>query len=100
MQHEGDDRAGGDGGKTNFGRFLPLPRVPGNETAKWNLRAQVEPLSMIDETCIRPGTFDEEGRPIELPEVLTQNGIMDGDWDFWHHGVHYLGTSFLNELRA
>ena len=98
MQHEGEDRAGGDGGKTNFGRFLPLPRVPGNDTAKWSLRAAVEPLSMIDETCIKPETLDEEGRLIGLPEILTQNMIMDGDEEFWNQGAHYLGKSLLDEL--
>ena len=98
MQHEGEDRAGGDGGKTNFGRFLPLPRKPSNLTVKWSERAVMEPLSIIDLTGIRPGTNDEEGRVIGMPDIWMQNMIMNSDEDFWDQGEHYLGKGLMEEL--
>ena len=98
MQHEGEDRAGGDGGKTHFGRFLPLPRAPGNGTIKWDKRPMVQPLSMIDSRGIKPGTRDEEGRVRGLPEILTQNMIMNDDEEFWGQGEHYLGKNLMDEL--
>jgi hypothetical protein len=98
MQHEGEDRAGGDGGKTNFGRFLPLPRKPSNLTVKWSERAVMEPLSIIDLTGIRPDTSDEEGGVIGMPEIWMQNMIMNSDEDFWDRGEHYLGKDLMEEL--
>jgi hypothetical protein len=98
MQHEGEERAGGDGGKTNFGRFLPLPRQPVNETIKWDLKAMMEPLSMIDVTGIKPNTIDEEGNILGLPEVWNQNIAIDFDEEFWEQGEEYLGNELMNEL--
>src|SRR5256885_10296620 len=98
MQHEGEERAGRDGGKTNFGRFLPLPRIPGNGTVKWDRRPVMLPLSMIDITGIKPGTRDEEDRIIGLPDVLTQNQVMNADVKFWEQGEHCLGRALMDEL--
>jgi hypothetical protein len=98
MQHEGEDRAGGDGGKTNFGRFLPLPRQSVNETLKWELKAVMEPLSAIDVTGIKPNTIDEEGNIADIPEVWTQNMILDFDEVFWEQGEKYLSKELMNEL--
>jgi hypothetical protein len=98
MQHEGEDRASGDGGKINFGRFLPLPRQPVNETVKWELKAVMEPLSMIDVTGIRPNTIDEGGNIVDLPEVWNQNMTMDFDDEFWEQGEKYLGKELTDEL--
>jgi hypothetical protein len=98
MQHEGEDRAGGDGGKTNFGRFLPLPRQPGNGTAKWEFRSVMEPLSMIDVAGIKPTTIDEESNITGMAEVWTQNMIMNSDEEFWNQGEQYLGMDLVGEL--
>jgi hypothetical protein len=98
MQHEGESRAGGDGGKINFGRFLPLPRKPSNFTVKWSERAVMEPLSIIDATGIRPGTSDEEGRAVRMSEIWALNMIMNSDKDFWGQGAHYLGKDLIAKL--
>lgn len=60
LRYEGDDRA-----KTNVGRFLPLPRRPGNETVTWKAREQLMILSPLD--SIGPLAFD--GRPVNSPEL-------------------------------
>lgn len=98
MQHEGEDRAGGNGGKTNFGRFLPLPRRPGNGAVKWDQRAVMTPLAMIDLTGISPGTIDEEGIIMGMREVWAQNMIMNFDEEFWNQGEHCLGKDLMDEL--
>jgi hypothetical protein len=98
MQHEGEDRAGGDGGKTNFGRFLPLPRQPRNETVKWEHRALMESLSMIDVTGIKPDTVDEEKNVMGMRHVWTQNMAMNSNEEFWDQGEYYLGKELMNEL--
>lgn len=43
LKHEGDDR-----NKSSYGRFLPLPRKPGNETVNWKAREMLRPLSPMD----------------------------------------------------
>lgn len=58
LRYEGDDRA-----KTNVGRFLPLPRRPGNETVTWKAREQLMFLSTLD--WVGPLAFD--GTPVNSP---------------------------------
>ena len=54
FQYEGDDRA-----KSDVGRFLPLPRKPGNETVNWKARDQLHPYRPLDHV----GMFREDGTP-------------------------------------
>lgn len=98
MQHEGEDRAGGDGGQTNFGRFLPLPRQPIKETVKWELKAVMESLSTIDMVGMQPTAADEEGNEMGMLEVWMQNKDMDFDNEFWDQGEHYLGKNLMDQL--
>lgn len=89
MQHEGDDRAAGDGGKTNFQRYLPLPRRPGNETVNWKERFTMEPQSIIDVTQLHPS---------ETCHTQEENQTMNEDDEFWIQGMHYLGLHLMREL--
>ena len=54
LQYEGDDRA-----KSAVGRFLPLPRKPGNETVSWKTREKLHPYQPLDHV----GMFDVDGTP-------------------------------------
>ena len=53
---------------------------------------------MIDLTGIKPDTIDEEGNVTGMPEVWTQNMIMNSDEEFWNQGEHYLGKDLMDEL--
>ncbi|KAL9108780.1 MAG: hypothetical protein Q9227_006437 [Pyrenula ochraceoflavens] len=53
LRYEGDDRS-----KSGVGRYLPLPRKPGNETVTWKAREQAFPISDLDWTG--PIKFDPQ----------------------------------------
>lgn len=87
FQYEGDDRA-----KSDVGRFLPLPRKPGNETVNWKARDQLQPYRPLDHV----GMFKEDGTP-DLD--------MRQRCDFLYQGREYeemvrrfLGMALIEEL--
>jgi hypothetical protein len=88
FQYEGDDRA-----KSDVGRFLPLPRKPGNETVNWKAREQLQPYRPLDHV----GMFKEDGTPdIEMRQHC----------DDLHQGKEYeemtamfLGKALVAELE-
>jgi hypothetical protein len=88
FQYEGDDRA-----KSAVGRFLPLPRKPGNETVNWKAREQLQPYRPLDHV----GMFKEDGTPdIDLRQSC----------DGLHQGREYegmvamlLGEELISELE-
>ena len=59
FKHEGDDRS-----KSNYSRFPPLPRDPGNETVNWKQR---RPLMQR--------TFDQVGVPTMTANASTSEQI-------------------------
>ena len=68
FQYEGDDRA-----KSDVGRFLPLPRRPGNETVNWKAREQLQSHRPLDHV----GMFKEDGTPdIEMRQYC--DGLHQG----------------------
>jgi hypothetical protein len=68
FQYEGDDRA-----KSDVGRFLPLPRKPGNETVNWKAREQLQSHRPLDHV----GMFKEDGTPdIEMRQSC--DGLHQG----------------------
>jgi hypothetical protein len=87
FQYEGDDRA-----RSDVGRFLPLPRKPGNETVNWKAREQLQPYRPLDHV----GMFREDGTPdIEMRQ----------NCDGWEKGREHeeiigrlLGKGFIAEL--
>ncbi|MCJ1432818.1 hypothetical protein MMC27_002175 [Xylographa pallens] len=71
FREEGDERH-----TSGFGRFLPLPRVPGNETVVWKQKAFLEPynLDQVDPVFCRENT----SRFLEGAEqVLAENAMID-----------------------
>ncbi len=87
FQYEGDDRA-----KSDVGRFLPLPRKPGNETVNWKAREQLQPYRPLDDV----GMFKEDG----TPDIDMRQGC-----DGLHQGREYgemvailLGMALIAEL--
>ena len=78
MKEEGDER-----NTSRFGRFLGLPRVPGNETVVWKQKNYLPPLP-FDEVWRLPSieTFEAIWRPTErdmmekMQELLGQE-MMD-----------------------
>lgn len=78
MREEGDERA-----TSKFGRFPGLPRMPGNETAGWRARVQLQQHPM-DEVWRRPSkeTYEaarSEVTPEEMEdmEALLGKGLVD-----------------------
>ncbi|KAL9126790.1 MAG: hypothetical protein Q9217_004217 [Psora testacea] len=75
MKEEGDER-----NTSRFGRFLSLPRVPGNETVVWKQKKYLPPLP-FDEVWRRPDalTFEDVRRVTEgdvmekMVELLGRN---------------------------
>lgn len=68
FQYEGDDRA-----KSAVGRFLPLPRKPGNETVNWKAREQLQPYRPLDHV----GMFKEDGTP-DIDMRQSCDGLHQG----------------------
>lgn len=65
FRYEGDGRA-----KSDVGRFLPLPRLPGNETVNWKAREKLHPYEPLDDI----GIFKVAG--------TTRRGLQQSDgWD-------------------
>ena len=64
FQYEGDDRA-----KSDVGRFLPLPRKPGNATVNWKARDQLQAYRPLDHV----GMFKEDG----TPDIEMRQGCDD-----------------------
>lgn len=88
FQYEGDDRA-----KSEVGRFLPLPRKPGNETVNWKARDQLQGYRPLDNV----GMFKEDG----TPDIEMRQGCDD-----LYRGREYeekveklLGKKFIAELE-
>ena len=90
MQHEGADRKGGDGGKQDYGRRLPLPRYPTNETSNWKIRPMVEPQNASIDVL--------QSHPDDILNAQAENATMDMDLEFWEEGLHYLGMDLMREL--
>ena len=87
FQHEGDDRA-----KSDVGRFLPLPRKPGNETVNWKAREQVRPYRPLDHV----GMLKEDG----IPDIEMRRSCRE-----WYEGREHevlveilLGETLVAEL--
>ena len=59
LKEEGDERH-----TSGFGRFLPIPRAPGNETVAWKQKAFV-PASPMD--CVYPVPLKQERSPLSSP---------------------------------
>ncbi|KAL9101053.1 MAG: hypothetical protein Q9163_003645 [Psora crenata] len=87
MKEEGDER-----NTSKFGRFLGLPRVPGNETVVWKQKNYLPPLP-FDEVWRRPSarTFEDIRRRTEndvienMAELLGMN-LMDAlDCNDYNH---------------
>jgi hypothetical protein len=84
FREEGDERH-----TSGFGRFLPVPRVPGNETVAWKQKAFMDsyPLDQVDPVPRRepsPRFTPMEAREIEemyitgrLTEVLPTQAVDD-----------------------
>lgn len=74
LKWEGDDRA-----KSNFGRFLPLPREPGNETVAWHhLRA----VRMHDFDQVRPVPTEEDIAWAATVNLETRKDlVLSSLWD-------------------
>jgi hypothetical protein len=88
FQYEGDDRA-----KSDVGRFLPLPRKPGNETVNWKSREQVQPYRPLDHV----GMFKEDG----TPDLEMRQGCDDLRWGGKIEDMVaiLLGTELIAELE-
>ncbi|MCJ1283489.1 hypothetical protein MMC26_002819 [Xylographa opegraphella] len=78
FREEGDERH-----TSGFGRFLPLPRVPGNETVAWKQKAFLEPyhLDQVNPVFWREDTprfREEEGRTL-AETLMTELGEGNSD---------------------
>ena len=82
LQHEGGDRQA-----SNVGRYLPLPRGPGNETVNWKARQMLQPHYGLD----KGGPMSYEEPPAF--EIVEENKKMNDDPGFLEEGVSYLGDS-------
>ncbi|MCJ1418186.1 hypothetical protein MMC32_004532 [Xylographa parallela] len=71
FREEGDERH-----TSGFGRFLPLPRVPGNETVVWKQKVFLEPydLDQVNPVFWREDTarFLEEAEQTLAENVMTE----------------------------
>ncbi|MCJ1384023.1 hypothetical protein MMC17_007138 [Xylographa soralifera] len=79
FREEGDERH-----TSGFGRFLPLPRVPGNETVVWKQKAFLEPydLDQVNPVLWREDTprflEEEEQTLAEILMTELRGGNSDG----------------------
>jgi hypothetical protein len=87
FQYEGDDRA-----KSDVGRFLPLPRKPGNETVNWKSREQVQAYRPLDHV----GMFKENG----TPDIEMRRGCdgLHGGKEYEDMAAILLGRELIAEL--
>ena len=67
LKEEGDERH-----TSGFGRFLPIPRVPGNETVAWKQKAFV-PASPMD--CVYPVPWKHEKCSTKSPLDCPSPGL-------------------------
>ncbi|MCJ1472013.1 hypothetical protein MMC13_000657 [Lambiella insularis] len=72
FREEGDERH-----TSGFGRFLPLPRVPGNETVVWKQKAFLEPYAL---DYVNPVLWRERGRVLPLEEEGQDEEILAETW--------------------
>lgn len=88
FQYEGDDRA-----KSEVGRFLPLPRKPGNETVNWKAREQLQPYRPLDHV----GMFKEDG----TPDLEMRQGCDGLHWGREYEGMVRVlsGRGLIAELE-
>ena len=72
MKEEGDER-----NTSRFGRFLGLPRVPGNETVAWKQKNYLPPLP-FDEVWSLPSkdNFFESRNPTPPGEMEEMEGLV------------------------
>ena len=69
LKHEGDDRS-----RSSYGRFLPLPRKPGNITVNWKAREMLQPLRPLDLVGPAIGAKYNDAQPAEeLSNRLMQS---------------------------
>lgn len=73
-KHEGYQRV-----RSGYKRFLPLPRVPGNQTVNWKQRS---PIATYE--------FDRVGQPIGIGAGVDTDEMME----------EFIGGSFLAEIDA
>ena len=75
MKEEGDER-----NTSKFGRFLSLPRVPGNDTVVWKQKKHLRSLD-FDEVWRLPNaeTFMEMRRRTEADEMSKMEGLIGQD---------------------
>ena len=88
FQYEGDDRA-----KSDVGRFLPLPRKPGNETVNWKAREQLQPYRPLDHV----GMFKEDGTP-DISMRHGCEGLIQGR-EYEKRVLMLLGKALIAELE-
>ena len=90
LDHEGRQRAESKYGP--LGRYLPLPRHPGNETVHWKARQQIMPYYGLDMS----GPMAYDAPP---PFVVSeQNWYMNNDANFQALGNFYLGQVLGEKL--
>jgi hypothetical protein len=71
-KHEGYQRV-----RSGYKRFLPLPRVPGNQTVNWKQRS---PIATYE--------FDRVGQPIGIGATVDTDEMME----------EFIGKTFLAEI--
>ncbi|GAB7337058.1 hypothetical protein MBLNU457_g2466t1 [Dothideomycetes sp. NU457] len=84
MKFEGDDRMRSD---KLHRRFLPLPRVPANETVLWSQRAVVQSYE-----------WDEQYRPLSDEDVVFLHNRVEGEEAVEEGARHVLGEALLSAL--
>lgn len=87
FQYEGDDRA-----KSEVGRFLPLPRMPGNETVNWKAREHLQAYRPLDHV----GMFKEDG----TPDIDMRQGCDELYWgrEYEEMAALLLGEELITDL--